>query len=96
MNYVLISEETTLSSNQILKLNEKFGEGKWERWNIPTEGWNATQQRYVATDIICALTYHDSVVFTSPMLLLMKLLIEAQIKTLVFHNNGNDDWEIVE
>lgn len=96
MNKVIIDEETILSLNQITKLNEKFGEGKWDRWNIPTEGWSTTQQRYVATDIICALRYHDSVVFTSPMLFLMKLLVEAHIKTFVFHNNGNDNWEIVE
>ncbi|HEX8923307.1 MAG TPA: hypothetical protein VF828_01055 [Patescibacteria group bacterium] len=86
----MINEQHTLIPDQVRALNDKFGEGKWERLDVPAEGWSAAEQY-----IVQAEHKFDVLVFASPVPLL--LMIAARMKpenTFVFHNDRREKKEL--
>ena len=87
---VIINEQHSLLPDQETKLNEKFGEGSWEKLNVPANGWTCGEQEAKLGEI----GKDDILVFASPLPLM--LLREAQEgrETFVFHNDLREKKEL--
>jgi len=91
---VVINEQHKLMPDQIRALNEKFGEGFWERLDAPADGWTAEQQ----ISKLAMVGTFEGYVFASP---IPFMLMEASKQAgqggrsvWVFHNDNRDKKEV--
>jgi len=87
---IVINEQHTLMPDQVRSLNEKFGEGLWERLDVPADGWSAAQQ------IAAVANAGDAtLVFASPLpLMIQRAMCRVHGETFVFHNDERAKKEI--
>jgi hypothetical protein len=89
MALVIINEQHTLSADQTRCLDEKFGEGEWQRYNVPAAGWTAEEIEQEVEKL------HDTLVFCSPIPLMIKLaVLKGEYMPMIFHNDRREKKEL--
>lgn len=84
--HVILNEQHTLLPDQERVLNEKFGEGEWATFFVPSNGWTLEEQqriseKYRRSDV-------PAVVFASPVpFLLMELARTEGVASLADRHN---------
>lgn len=87
---VIINEQHNLLSDQETKLNEKFGEGSWEKLNVPANGWTSVEQEAKLKEI----GKGNVLVFASPLPLMLLRATQEGRETFVFHNDLREKKEL--
>lgn len=87
---VVLNEQHKLMKNQVEVLDENFGEGNWELFNVPASGWTLSEMTGVAK----SLEEAKIVVFASPIPALMVMLSEKRVKFSAFHNDNRVKKEL--
>lgn len=78
--------------DQVRVLNEQFGEGNWERYDVPSEGWTLQQQKEKVSEL---LETSEIVVFASPIPAMIKFTVLLRTSdVLIFHNDVREKKEL--
>lgn len=94
---VILNEQHKILEDQARVLNEKFGEGNWEIYPVPEQGWTLEEmEKNIIQDIY---SKGDIVVFASPVpVLIMNLSYcegqGAPVGVFVLHNDHREKKEL--
>ena len=78
---VIINETHTLMEDQVKVLNERFGEGNWELYSSPKEGWSKNEMDHQIEKIKSMVKEYGKlhVVFASPIPYMLMELVRNEI-----------------
>ena len=88
---VILNEQHKLMAEQARVLNENFGEGNWELFSVPANGWKLEEMSKVAKELDETT---EVVVFASPIPALMVILSSKGVTFTAFHNDNRVKKEL--
>lgn len=89
-NYVVINEEHQLLSEQVILLNNRFGDDNWERLDLPAGGLTLDEMQA----LVDSLHLYSEVIIASPVPALMKMLTQSKFNWSSFHNDSREKKEL--